>query len=84
MLTGLSTGFGSLITVISRKTTSRFLSVSLRFSAGVMIFVSLGEIFQDARRQLASLWRERAGYWAAVGGFFCGMAVMAASLILTI
>jgi zinc transporter, ZIP family len=77
LLAGLATGFGSLIALISKKTTSRFLSISLGFSAGVMIFVSLVEIFQDARRQLGSLWGARAGYWGAVGGFFCGIAVIA-------
>lgn len=77
LLAGLATGAGSVIALISKRTTPRFLSLSLGFSAGVMIFVSLVELFSDARSQLAQLWGERGGYWGAIGGFFGGMALIA-------
>lgn len=77
MLAGLATGAGSFIALVSKRTTPRFLSLSLGFSAGVMIFVSLVELFGQARAQLALVWGERGGYWGAIGGFFAGMALIA-------
>jgi len=77
LFAGLATGAGSLIALLSKKTTPRFLSVSLGFSAGVMIFVSLVELFNDARAELSALWGDRMGYLAATGGFFAGMGLIA-------
>lgn len=62
LLAGLATGVGSVIALVSKRTTPRFLSISLGFSAGVMIFVSLVELFADARSQLALLWGAQGGY----------------------
>ena len=56
LLAGLATGAGSFIALLSKKTTPRFLSLYLGFSAGVMIFVSLVELFNEARDKLALLW----------------------------
>ena len=50
LFAGLATGAGSLIALVFKKPTPRFLSVSLGFSAGVMIFVSLVELFTEARQ----------------------------------
>ena len=77
LFAGLATGAGSCIALISKKSTPRFLSVSLGFSAGVMIFVSLVELFNDAREQLALIWGNQWGYLAATAGFFSGMALIA-------
>jgi zinc transporter, ZIP family len=76
-LAGLATGVGSLIALISKKPTARFLSVSLGFSAGVMIFVALGELFRESISRLSLVWGPKGGYWGALGGFFGGMAVIA-------
>lgn len=78
LLAGLATGVGSAIALLSKRTTPRFLSVSMGFSAGVMIFVSLVELFTDARAQLSSIWGLRGGYWGAIVGFFAGMGLIAA------
>ena len=43
LLAGLSTGIGSLIAFLAKQTNKKFLSVSLGFSAGVMIYVSMIE-----------------------------------------
>ena len=40
LFAGLSTGIGSAIALLTRKTNTRFLTLSLGFSAGVMIYVS--------------------------------------------
>jgi len=41
ILTGLSTGIGSLIALLAKRTNTAFLSFALGFSAGVMIYVSM-------------------------------------------
>ena len=46
---GLATGIGSLIGFFSKKFNPKFLAGALGFSAGVMIYVSLIEIFPKAK-----------------------------------
>ena len=77
LVAGLSTGIGSLIALVSGRTNRKFLSVSLGFSAGVMIYVSMIEIFAEARQTLVEQLGTRPGSWATVGGFFGGMLVIA-------
>ena len=77
LLAGLSTGIGSLIALVSRRTNRKFLSVALGFSAGVMIYVSLVEILDEARATLTAQLGARSGGWAAVAAFFGGMLVIA-------
>lgn len=77
LLAGLSTGIGSCIAFLSRHTNQKFLSVSLGFSAGVMIYVSFVEIFSKARESLVNFLSMRAGSWVTVVSFFGGMAVIA-------
>ena len=40
LLAGLATGIGSAIAFFAKRTNTRFLAVSLGFSAGVMIYVA--------------------------------------------
>ncbi len=77
ILAGLSTGIGSLIGLMSKKFDPRFLTVSLGFSAGVMIYVSLVEIFVKARLSLSDALGSRQGYFVTVIAFFAGMLVIA-------
>lgn len=77
LFAGLSTGIGSALSLISKKTSTKFLSVALGFSAGVMIYVSFVEIFVKAKDSLTSVLGETAGAWATVGGFFFGILVIA-------
>ena len=77
LLAGLSTGIGSLIALVSRRTNRKFLSVALGFSAGVMIYVSLVEILDEARATLTAQLGARSGGWAAAAAFFGGMLVIA-------
>lgn len=74
---GLSTGIGSAIAFFAKKTNTIFLSVSLGFSAGVMIYVSLIEIFAQAKQSLTAALGVREGSWATVGAFFAGIALIA-------
>ena len=77
LFAGLSTGVGSAIAFFARRTSTRFLSTSLGFSAGVMIYVSLVEIFAQAKADLVAELGQVKGYWLTVGAFFAGIFVMA-------
>lgn len=77
LFAGLSTGIGSTIAFFARKTNTRFLTVSLGFSAGVMIYVSFVEIFFKGREVLIASMGIRQGWWVSVVAFFTGIAVIA-------
>lgn len=77
LFAGLSTGIGSLIAFAAKKTNKRFLSLSLGFSAGVMIYVSMIEIFGKARTSLMTELGEKGGSWATVAAFFGGIFLIA-------
>lgn len=76
LLAGLATGIGSLIAFFTSTTNKKFLSISLGFSAGVMIYVSMVEIFVKAKDSLTSEMGEQPGYWVTVIAFFGGMLVI--------
>jgi len=77
LIAGLCTGVGSALAFFARRTNTRFLCVSLGFSAGVMLYVSLIEIFAKARDSLSEVLGPRGGYWATTGAFFSGMLFIA-------
>ncbi len=74
---GLSTGIGGALAYFTKRTNQRFLSVSLGFSAGVMIYVSFVEIMVKARDSLATQMGETKAAWAATAAFFGGMLIIA-------
>jgi ZIP family zinc transporter len=74
---GLSTGIGSAITLFTKNFDRRFLSGALGFSAGVMIYVSLVEIFQKSHTILSFALGNRLGSWVNVGAFFGGIVIIA-------
>ncbi len=77
LLAGLSTGIGSALSLLSHTTNTKFLSISLGFSAGVMIYVSLIEIFFDARMKLMAVLGDKPGYWVTLAAFFGGILFIA-------
>jgi len=77
MLAGLATGIGSLLAFFTSTTNTKFLSLSLGFSAGVMIYVSMIEIFVKAKDSLVAALGVQSGNWLTVGSFFAGMLVIA-------
>ena len=74
---GLSTGVGSLLALLARRANRAFLSASLGFSAGVMVYVSMVELLSTARASLEAQLGARGGAWAAVGAFFGGILLIA-------
>ncbi len=77
VLAGLSTGIGSLLALFTKRTDEKFLSVSLGFSAGVMLYVSFVEIFFKAKESLSSLLGPSNGALLTVICFFAGIALIA-------
>jgi zinc transporter, ZIP family len=77
LFAGLSTGIGSLFAFFTQRTNKKFLSIALGFSAGVMIYVSLVEIFIKAKVSLTNAHGDTKGYWLTIIGFFGGMLVIA-------
>ncbi|NLL72050.1 MAG: zinc transporter ZupT [Clostridiales bacterium] len=77
LFAGLATGIGGALSLFTKKTNTKFLSLSLGFSAGVMIYVSFVEIFPQAQASLISELGVKNGNWAAVGAFFFGILLIA-------
>jgi ZIP family zinc transporter len=77
LFAGLSTGIGSALAFWAKQTNTRFLSVSMGFSAGVMIYVSFVEIFSEAHDTLTKAWGASLGSWGTAAAFFAGMALIA-------
>ncbi|SES37489.1 zinc transporter ZupT [Salipaludibacillus aurantiacus] len=78
LIAGLCTGIGSLLAFFTSRTNTKFLSFALGFSAGVMIYVSMVEIFFKAQVTLTGVLGSPAGNWTTAAGFFGGMLLIAA------
>ena len=77
LFAGLSTGIGSALAFFTRRTNTRFLSLALGFSAGVMIYVSFMEIVVKANEALVAPLGEVTAKWVTVLSFFGGIAFIA-------
>lgn len=77
LLAGLSTGIGSLMALFAKRTNTKFLSLSLGFSAGVMLYVAMIEIFKKSKDCLTGVYGEGTGYWLTILSFFAGIILIA-------
>ncbi len=77
LIAGLSTGFGSLISLIAKRTNTTFLSFSLGFSAGVMIYVSFMEMIPKSIDLFVNEFGEKTGILYMLLGLFGGIAIIA-------
>ena len=77
LFAGLSTGIGSLLGLMSKNFNPKVLTISLGFSAGVMIYVSMVEIFVKARDSLSVTLGDKQGYIWTVISFFIGIFIIA-------
>ncbi|MDY0211169.1 MAG: zinc transporter ZupT [Acholeplasma sp.] len=73
ILAGLSTGIGGLLAFHKKANSHTFLSFSLGFSAGVMLYVSFVEIFVKGKDSLIEVYGLRSGYVFATVAFFVGV-----------
>ena len=76
LFAGLATGIGSALAFFAKRTNTKFLSLGLGFSAGVMIYVSFVEIFFKANESLVGELGDCLGSWATAASFFGGMLVI--------
>lgn len=74
---GLATGVGSLMAFYTKQTNKKFLSAALGFSAGVMIYVSMIEIFVKAKESLQTVHGSEKGYLYTTVAFFVGIFIIA-------
>lgn len=77
-MAGLSTAVGSLIAMFSKRDDTRFLSLSLGFSAGVMVSVSFAELLPEAQKNLCVAY----GAQGTVMALFCLTAGIAVAAII--
>ena len=73
LLAGISTGIGSAIAFFAKRTHTSFLSVSLGFSAGVMIYVSFMDLMPNAVTWLSEIHGIQKGILYAALSFFTGV-----------
>lgn len=77
LFAGLSTGIGSTLAFLSKSMNTRYLAGALGFSSGVMIYVSLIEIFPKAKASLSLVLPDSQAYILTTAAFFAGIAVAA-------
>ncbi len=76
LLSALATVIGSFIGISTKRTNTKFLSMALGFSGGIMLYLSFVEILGEARESLEVGLGEN-GDLIAVIGFFSGMLLIA-------
>jgi ZIP family zinc transporter len=76
LFAGLSTGIGSAIAFFAKRTNTLFLSLSLGFSAGMMIYVSFMEFLFSSVQTLVGVHGKTDGALYATLSFFGGIALI--------
>ena len=76
LFAGISTGIGSAIAFFAKRTNTSFLSLSLGFSAGVMIYVSFVELFTSSVQTLVEMNGKSEGTFYATLSFFGGIVLI--------
>ena len=77
LLAGLSTGIGGALCFFTKRSNTKFLSASMGFSAGVMIYVSMIEMFAEANHMLEESFGAKQGNLVTNLAFFGGMLLIA-------
>ena len=77
-MAGLSTVLGGLVTFFIRKNSLKFLSFSLGLSAGVMLFISLGDLYSHSSEMIKEQMGANLG-WLSILCF--GIGILIAVLI---
>lgn len=73
LFAGLSTGIGGAIAFFAKTTNTKLLSMSLGFSAGVMLYVSFVEILSKSKISLIAELGDYRGYFITIVSFFGGI-----------
>lgn len=77
VLAGLATGIGGLIVLKTKLNNTKFLSLSLGFSAGIMIYLSFMDLFPSALASLQKSFGDKKGLLITTLGFFAGFFINA-------
>jgi len=73
---GAATGIGGALVLFKKKISSNFLAGALGLSAGVMIFISLAELFPEAQAEIMATGSIRHGETFVLIAFFVGMGLI--------
>ena len=76
LIAGASTGIGGALVLFKKKISSNFLAGALGLSAGVMIFISLAELFPEAQAEIIATGSVRFGQAYVLIAFFVGMGLI--------
>ena len=76
LIAGAATGLGGALVLFKKKISSNFLAGALGISAGVMIFISLAELFPEAQAEISATGSIRHGEALTLLAFFAGMGII--------
>ena len=76
LIAGAATGIGGAMVLFRKKISSDFLAGALGLSAGVMIFISLAELFPEAQAEIAATGAIKYGEALTLLAFFAGMGII--------
>ncbi|MBO8445941.1 MAG: zinc transporter ZupT [Bacteroidetes bacterium] len=76
LLAGAATGVGGALILFRKRLSSNFLAAALGLSAGVMIFISLAELYPEAQAAMAQSGAMAKGKAWVLLSFFAGMGII--------
>ena len=76
LLAGAATGVGGALILFRKRLSSNFLAAALGLSAGVMIFISLAELYPEAQTAMAQSGAMTNGKAWVLISFFAGMGII--------
>ena len=76
LIAGSATGIGGALVLFKKKISSNFLAGALGLSAGVMIFISLAELFPEAQAEIIAGGHTKYGKLFTLLAFFAGMGII--------
>lgn len=75
LIAGSATGIGGALVLFKKRISSNFLAGALGLSAGVMIFISLAELFPEAQAMIAGTGMQHGEVFVLIA-FFVGMGII--------
>ncbi len=76
LIAGAATGIGGALVLFKKKLSSNFLAGALGLSAGVMLFISLSELYPEAQVEVANITSGAHGKTLVLVAFFVGMGII--------
>ena len=76
LIAGSATGIGGALVLFKKKLSSNFLAAALGLSAGVMIFISLAELYPEAQAEIMAIAPDSHGKSFVLIAFFVGMGII--------